>query len=119
MMAGISSRACAVGGNLRPRREGRRCRRHGLRRPGHRPLGRRHFSRPACCRARAAGAYGADCSASRAIARDAGVDVELLRAIGTSACDVVMVAGDGTVRPYNGDREPVATAGRAAAPPRC
>jgi len=43
--------------------------------------------------------------------REAGIDVEMLRAVGTSACDVVIVAGDGTLRTrYNGDRgEPFAS----------
>lgn len=65
------------------------------------------------CRARAAGSHGADLlgQLARSALRDAGIDVELLRAVGTSACDVGLVAGDGTVRTrYTGDRgEPVAT----------
>lgn len=70
--------------------------------------------RAACrlgCRARAAGTHGADLlgQLARSALRDAGIDVELLRAVGTSACDVTLVAGDGTVRTrYHGDRgEPV------------
>ncbi|MBA3822023.1 MAG: carbohydrate kinase family protein [Deltaproteobacteria bacterium] len=63
------------------------------------------------CRARAAGSHGADLlgQLARTALRDAGIDVELLRAIGTSACDLVMVAGDGTMRShYSGDRgEPI------------
>jgi sugar/nucleoside kinase (ribokinase family) len=41
--------------------------------------------------------------------RDAGIDAELLKAVGTSACEVVMVAGDGVLRAhYPGERgEPV------------
>jgi len=65
------------------------------------------------CRARAAGSHGADLlgQLARAALRDAGIDVELLRAAGTSACDVVLVAGDGTLRTrYSGDRgEPFAS----------
>ena len=70
------------------------------------------------CRARAAGTHGADLlgQLARSALRDAGIDVEMLRAVGTSACDLVMVAGDGTVRSrYNGDRgEPVPVDGQAA-----
>lgn len=65
------------------------------------------------CRARAAGSHGADLlgQLARTALREAGIDVEMLRAIGTSACDVVLVAGDGALRTrYAGDRgEPVAT----------
>jgi sugar/nucleoside kinase (ribokinase family) len=65
------------------------------------------------CRARAAGSHGADLlgQLARSALRDAGIEVELLRAAGTSACDVVLVAGDGTLRTrYNGDRgEPTAS----------
>lgn len=64
------------------------------------------------CRARAVGTHGADLlgQLARSALRDAGIDVEMLRAVGTSACDIVMVAGDGTLRThYSGDRgEPVA-----------
>jgi sugar/nucleoside kinase (ribokinase family) len=63
------------------------------------------------CRARAAGSHGADLLGQlvRTALREAGIDVERLRAVGTSACDVVMVAGDGTMRTrYDGERgEPV------------
>ena len=65
------------------------------------------------CRARAAGSHGADLlgQLARTALREAGIDVELLRAVGTSACDVVIVAGDGTLRTrYSGDRgEPIAS----------
>jgi ribokinase len=64
------------------------------------------------CRARAVGTHGADLlgQLARSALRDAGIDVELMRAVGTSACEVVMVAGDGTLRShYAGDAgEPVA-----------
>lgn len=59
------------------------------------------------CRARAAGTHGADLlgQLARSALRDAGIDVEHVRAVGTSACDVVAVAGDGTLRMhYPGDR---------------
>ena len=63
------------------------------------------------CRARAAGTHGADLlgQLARSALRDAGIDVELLRAVGSSACETVVVAGDGTLRTrYPGDRgEPV------------
>jgi sulfofructose kinase len=65
------------------------------------------------CRARAAGSHGADLlgQLSRTALREAGIDVEMLRAVGTSACDVVIVAGDGTLRTrYSGDLgEPIAS----------
>ena len=64
------------------------------------------------CRARAVGTHGADLlgQLARSALRDAGVDTELLRAVGSSACDLVMVAGDGTIRArYAGEQgEPVA-----------
>jgi sugar/nucleoside kinase (ribokinase family) len=64
------------------------------------------------CRARAAGSHGADLLGQlvRSALRDAGIDTELLRAVGSSACELVTVAGDGTFRTrYQGDRgEPVA-----------
>ena len=64
------------------------------------------------CRARAVGSHGADLlgQLARSALRDAGIDTELLRAIGTSACELVTVAGDGTARArYAGDRgEPIA-----------
>jgi sugar/nucleoside kinase (ribokinase family) len=46
---------------------------------------------------------------ARTALREAGIDVEMLRAVGTSACELVTVAGDGTLRThYHGDRgEPV------------
>ncbi len=52
------------------------------------------------CRARAAGSHGADLlgQLARSALRDAGVDVELLRPSGISACEIVIVAGDGTLR---------------------
>ena len=63
------------------------------------------------CRARAAGTHGADLlgQLARSALRDAGIDAELMKAVGTSACEVVMVAPDGTLRMrYPGDRgEPV------------
>ncbi|MBA3463780.1 MAG: carbohydrate kinase family protein [Deltaproteobacteria bacterium] len=70
------------------------------------------------CRARAVGTHGADLlgQLARSALRDAGIEVELLRAVGTSACDLVMVAGDGKLRShYRGDRgEPVTIDSRAA-----
>jgi ribokinase len=63
------------------------------------------------CRARAVGTHGADLlgQLARTALREAGIDVELLRAVGSSACEIVTVAGDGTLRTrYSGDRgEPV------------
>ena len=63
------------------------------------------------CRARAAGSHGADLlgQLARSALREAGIDVELLRAVGSSACETVTVAGDGSMRTrYHGDRgEPV------------
>lgn len=59
------------------------------------------------CRARAVGTHGADLLGQlvRSSLRDAGIEVELLRAAGTSPCEIVTVAGDGTVRcRYGGDR---------------
>ena len=59
------------------------------------------------CRARAVGTHGADLlgQLARTAMREAGIDVELLRAVGISACDVVAVASDGKLRArYNGDR---------------
>jgi ribokinase len=58
------------------------------------------------CRARAAGSHGADLLGQlvRAALRDAGIDVELLRAAGTSPCELVTVAGDGAIASrYAGD----------------
>jgi len=63
------------------------------------------------CRGRAVGFHGADLLGhlARSALRDAGVDAELLKAVGTSACEIVVVAGDGTLRVhYPGERgEPV------------
>jgi sugar/nucleoside kinase (ribokinase family) len=63
------------------------------------------------CRARAVGTHGADLlgQLARSALRDAGIDTEHMRAVGTSACDLVTVAGDGKLRTqYRGDRgEPV------------
>jgi sugar/nucleoside kinase (ribokinase family) len=59
------------------------------------------------CRARAVGTHGADLlgQLARSALRDAGIDVEMLRAVGTSACDFTIVAGDGNSRSrYPGDR---------------
>lgn len=65
------------------------------------------------CRARAVGSHGADLlgQLARSALRDAGIDTELLRAVGTSACDIDLVAGDGKLRAhYRGDRgEPVSS----------
>jgi ribokinase len=58
------------------------------------------------CRARAVGTHGADLlgALARSALRDAGIDVELMRAVGTSGCEIVTVAGDGTLRTrYPGD----------------
>ncbi len=63
------------------------------------------------CRARAAGSHGADLlgQLARSALRDAGIDTELLHTIGTSACELVTVAPDGTLRTrYAGERgEPI------------
>lgn len=63
------------------------------------------------CRARAAGTHGADLlgQLARSALRDAGVDTDLLKAVGSSACELVTVAPDGVLRTrYPGDRgEPV------------
>ncbi len=70
------------------------------------------------CRARAAGTHGADLlgQLARTALREAGIDTELLRAVGTSACEIVTVAGDGSHRTrYAGDSgEPVAFDGNSA-----
>jgi ribokinase len=58
------------------------------------------------CRARAVGTHGADLlgQLARMAMRDAGIDIELLRSSGTSACELVVVAGDGSLRArYAGD----------------
>jgi ribokinase len=64
------------------------------------------------CRARVVGSHGADPlgQLARTALREAGVDVELLRPIGTSACEIGMIAGDGTLRArFAGDvGEPIA-----------
>jgi sugar/nucleoside kinase (ribokinase family) len=64
------------------------------------------------CRARAAGTHGADLlgQLARTALREAGIDTELLRPVGTSACEIVTVGSDGTLRArYAGDAgEPVA-----------
>src|SRR4029079_16195228 len=59
------------------------------------------------CRARAAGTHGADLlgQLARTALREAGIDVELLRAVGSSACELVPVAGAGPLRArYPGGR---------------
>lgn len=70
------------------------------------------------CRARAVGSHGADLlgQLARSALRDAGIETELLRAVGSSACDLVVVAGDGKLRAhYRGDRgEPVPVDFKAA-----
>lgn len=70
------------------------------------------------CRARAVGSHGADLlgQLARSALRDAGIETELLRAVGTSACDLVTVAGDGKLRAhYRGDRgEPIPVDAAAA-----
>jgi sugar/nucleoside kinase (ribokinase family) len=70
------------------------------------------------CRGRAVGTHGADLlgQLARSAIRDAGIETELLRAVGTSACDVVTVAGDGKLRThYRGERgEPIRLDFRAA-----
>jgi ribokinase len=58
------------------------------------------------CRARVVGTTGADLLGhlARAALREAGIDIELMRPAGTSACEIVTVAGDGTHRTrYAGD----------------
>lgn len=64
------------------------------------------------CRARASGSHGADLlgQLARTALREAGIEVEHLRATGSSACELVVVAGEGTLRTrHPGDRgEPVA-----------
>ena len=52
------------------------------------------------CRARIAGTHGDDLlgQLARTALRDAGIDTELLRAVGTSACEIVTTAADGTLR---------------------
>jgi len=64
------------------------------------------------CRARAAGTHGADLlgQLARTALREAGIDTELLRAVGTSASELVTTAADGVLRArYAGELgEPVA-----------
>jgi sugar/nucleoside kinase (ribokinase family) len=58
------------------------------------------------CRARAVGTHGADLvgQLARTAIREAGVEAEMLRAVGTSACELVTVAPDGSLRArYAGD----------------
>jgi ribokinase len=52
------------------------------------------------CRARAVGTHGADLlgQLARTAMREAGIDAEMMRAVGASACEIVTVAGDGTLR---------------------
>jgi sugar/nucleoside kinase (ribokinase family) len=52
------------------------------------------------CRARAVGTHGADLLGhlARAALREGGIETELLRPSGVSACEIVTVAGDGTHR---------------------
>jgi ribokinase len=52
------------------------------------------------CRGRAAGTHGADLlgQLARTALHDAGIDVELLRAVGTSPCEIVTTAADGVLR---------------------
>jgi len=52
------------------------------------------------CRARATGTHGADLlgQLARSALRDAGIDIELMRAVGTSPCEIVTVGADGSVR---------------------
>ncbi len=70
------------------------------------------------CRARAVVTHGADLlgQLARTALRDAGIDTELLRAVGTSACEVVTTAADGTLRARNAGElgEPVGFAVEAA-----
>src|SRR5688572_20139183 len=58
------------------------------------------------CRARAVGTHGSDLlgQLARAALREAGIEVEQLKPSGTSACELVTVAGDGTLRTrFGGD----------------
>jgi ribokinase len=52
------------------------------------------------CRARAVGTHGADLlgQLARTALREAGIEAEMLRPVGRSACELVTVAGDGTMR---------------------
>lgn len=70
------------------------------------------------CRARAVGTHGADLlgQLARTALREAGIDTELLRGVGTSACELVTIAADGSMRArYAGDLgEPVGFDAEAA-----
>jgi ribokinase len=70
------------------------------------------------CRARAVGTHGADLlgQLARTALREAGIDTELLRAVGTSACELVTTAADGALRArYAGELgEPVGFDAEAA-----
>src|SRR5688572_11525697 len=58
------------------------------------------------CRARAVGTHGADLlgQLTRMALREAGIETDQLKAAGTSPCEIVTVAGDGTIRTrYPGD----------------
>lgn len=58
------------------------------------------------CRARIVGTHGSDLLGhlARSALREAGIDTELLKPIGTSSCEIVTVAGDGTHRTrYTGE----------------
>lgn len=70
------------------------------------------------CRARAVGSHGADLlgQLARTAVIEAGIDADGLRASGASACELVTVAADGTLRTrYPGDRgEPIGIEPRAA-----
>ena len=64
------------------------------------------------CRARAVGTHGADLlgQLAKLALRDAGIETELLRPVGTSSCELVTIASDGALRTrYPGDPgDPVA-----------
>jgi sugar/nucleoside kinase (ribokinase family) len=70
------------------------------------------------CLARAVGTHGADLlgQLARTALREAGIDTEQLRAVGTSACEIVTTAADGAVRTrYAGELgDPVAFDATAA-----
>jgi sugar/nucleoside kinase (ribokinase family) len=70
------------------------------------------------CLARAVGTHGADLlgQLARTALREAGIDTELLRAVGTSACEIVTTAADGALRTrYAGELgDPVAFDATAA-----
>jgi sugar/nucleoside kinase (ribokinase family) len=70
------------------------------------------------CRARAAGTHGADLlgQLARTALRDAGIDTELLRAVGTSPCEIVTTAADGVLRARFGGElgEPISFDANAA-----